>query len=479
MKTRIFLSFFALVIVVSCTNDFDEINQNPNAPENVAPQFLLANVISVVANQNTYEQGFRRSNYLAQFAASVEFERIDRYEMGTNSSYWNTLYQLLNDLESMRNSSMSNEAYGALADILSSYLFSQLTDMWGSVPYSEAINAQNGIVQPNYDTQAFIYTDPEHGILTKLEEAVSILKATDQSIQGDVMYGGNKNRWVRFANSLRVRYYIRIGKRLSDFSALQNLVDSEVFMESNADNAVLPYLGAIPNQFPMSQAALGLYQEHRMTTTVDSILKLWNDPRIKVLYKPTQKSMLDGSPEYRGLQNGQNRETISDKGIDLNDISLFGAVFRDVPDGVDAQFMQYAELQFALAEATERGWINGAVNDYYENGIRASFDYYGVDLPEGYLEQPSVKLNGEDHLTKILTQKWLSLHTNGHEAWFNIRRTGIPNLKPGPDNLNNNKYPVRYLYPESEQATNSENNAEAAARMGGNTINSKGWWEAD
>src|SRR6056297_3967820 len=114
MKNQIILSLLFLSIASACTKDFDNINENPNAPETVAPQFLLANVISVSADQNTYEQGFRLSNYLAQFSASVEFERIDRYEMGTNSSYWQTLYRLLNDLESMRNSATSNEAYGAL-----------------------------------------------------------------------------------------------------------------------------------------------------------------------------------------------------------------------------------------------------------------------------------------------------------------------------------------------------------------------------
>jgi hypothetical protein len=248
-------------------------------------------------------------------------------------------------------------------------------------------------------------------------------------------------------------------------------------MRSNDDNAVVPYLSSDPNQWPMSQAALGLYQEHRMTKTVDSVLTLWDDPRIHVLYKPTQKSVSQGNPVYKGLLNGQDRETISAQGIDLNDISLFGAIFRDVPDGVDAQFMQYAELQFALAEAAQRNYISGDAQAYYERGIAASFEYYGVELPEDYFTRPAVALDGEDDLTKILTQKWLSLINNGHEAWFNVRRTGILHLAPGPDNLNDNRYPVRYLYPESEQATNSKNYQEAASRIGGDNINSKGWWE--
>lgn len=477
MKNIIVVVFALALLLFACDKDFEDINRNPNAPEAIDPQFLLSNVISVAGEENTYAQGFRLSNYLAQFSASVEFERIDRYEMGTNSTYWNTLYTLINDLESIKTNENSNEAYDAVADILRAYLFAQLTDMWGDVPYREAIQYGQQNFTPAYDTQEFIYTDPDEGILSILREAAETLESTAATIQGDVLFGGNLGQWARFANSLRVRYLLRISKRLDDFSALQAIADEGNIMRSNADNAVLPYLAAVPNQFPMSRAALGLYQEHRMTKTADSILTLWDDPRIAVLYKPTQKSVQEGNPMYKGLQNGQNRETISAKGIDLNDISLFGSIFRDVPDGVDAQFMQYAELQFALAEAAERGWITGSDKAYYEAGIAASFEYYGLPLPPDYLSRPAIALDGNDNLTKILTQKWLVLNTNGHEAWFEIRRTGVPQMTPGPDNLNNGRYPVRYLYPESEQATNSNNNAAAAESMGGNTINSEGWWE--
>ncbi len=463
----------------SCTDEFDELNENPNSPEAVDPQFLLANVISVEADQNAFYQGFRLANYIQQFAASVEFERIDRYEMGTNSEYWNTIFQLLSDIKSMRELQGSNEAYNAVGDVMQSFLFSQLTDMWGDVPYTEAVNALDGQFTPAYDTQESIYTDPDTGILAVLERAAATLENSNATINGDVLFNGNLNKWMRFANSLRLRYLMRISKRLTDYSEIQALALSGKLMQSNEDNAVLPYLTSAPNQYPMTLSSLGLYQEHRMTTTVDSVLTLWNDPRANILYKPTQVSVNSGTPEFKGLMNGQDRETIAEKGIDLNDVSLFGAIFRDVPDGVDAQFMQYSEVQFALAEAAERGYITGSVQSYYEAGVRASFEYYGVDVPAGYLVQEAIALNGTDNLNKILTQKWFSLISNGHEAWFNVRRTGIPSLKPGPDNLNDDKYPVRYLYPESEQATNSSNYKIAAERIGGDNINSKGWWEKE
>ncbi len=475
---KILVSFACIsLLAFACTDDFEEINENPNSPENIGPQFLLSNVISVAADKNSYDQGFRLSNYLAQFSASVEFERIDRYEMGTNSDYWNTIFQLLTDIESMKQDAASNEAYRAVGDIMRSYLFSQLTDLWNDVPYTQALQAKEGKYTPAYDTQESIYTNPETGILAVLERSAATLENTMATIQGDMMFNNNLDKWVRFANSLRVRYLMRISKRLTDFSELQALATSGKLMRSNADNALVPYLSSAPNQWPMSQAALGLYQENRMTKTVDSVLTLWDDPRINVLYKPTQKSVSEGNPEYKGLLNGQDRETISAEGIDLNDISLFGAIFRDVPDGVDAQFMQYAELQFALAEAAERNYISGDAQTYYQNGVTASFDYYEVELPADYFTRPPIALDGTDDLTKILTQKWLSLIGIGHEAWFNVRRTGIPKLGAGPDNLNDGRYPVRYLYPESEQATNSSNYQQAASRIGGDDINSKGWWE--
>lgn len=467
-------------IFTACTEDFNEINTNNNNPESVNPQFLLTNVISVSSDLNAYEQGFRQSNYLAQFSASIEFERIDRYEMGSNSGYWNAIFRLLSDIQSIKTSEASNEAYNAVSDVMQSYLFSQLTDLWNDVPYTEALGALEGSFLPKYDTQESIYTDPETGILAILRRAVNTLENTNATIEGDILYNGDLEKWVRFGNSLQVRYLLRISKRLTDFSDLQSLADAGNLMQSNVDNAVIPYLSSAPNQFPLFNASAGIYREHCMTATVDSILSSWNDPRVTVLYNPTAATRNNPVPEYNGLLNGQSTNTISSSGINLSNISLFGSIFRDVPDGVDAQFMQYSEVQFALAEGVARGFITGDANTYYENAIRASFDYYHTPLPTDYLTRPAIALGDTaNDISKILTQKWFSLISVGHEAWFNVRRTGIPNLKPGPDNFNEDKYPVRYLYPESEQATNSVNYQEASERIGGDNINSKGWWEKD
>lgn len=474
----IFFLFFILM-TFSCTENFEDINDNPNAPQEVSPEFLLTNVILEQINEHTYTQGLRFNNYIAQFNSDVEFERIDRYELGSNSGYWNMIFGLLADLESMKELPGYNEAYEGVAEIYKVYLYSQLTDLWGDVPYSEAIQFDELNFTPVYDQQEEIYTNPENGLLARLEAAAFQLENTNETIRGDIMFENDLDQWVRFANSLQVRFRIRISKKFTDFSKLQQLAGEGKLMQSNADNAVVSYLSAAPNQFPLFNAATGIYQGLKMSETFENQLKQWNDPRLSVFFKPTPVSVQEGTPEFKGLQNGLSTQSISERGIDLNDLSILSDRFRAIPNGVDAQIMLYSEVQFALAEAVERSFISGDANEYYQNAIEAHFDYYGTSVPSDYFSQQTVVLSGstQDNLEKILTQKWLSLFMIGHEAWFNIRRTGIPNLEPGPDNFNEGRYPVRYLYPESEQAVNKENYDAAVESIGGNNINSKNWWE--
>ena len=212
-----------------------------------------------------------------------------------------------------------------------------------------------------------------------------------------------------------------------------------------------------------------------MSHTISNIFEQLNDPREAVFFKPTNTSVAAGNPDYKGLPNGLSRA--SQNQFDFNDISLLGSILRDVPDEVDALFIQASEVYFILAEATSRGLITGDVNNYYEKGIRTSMNYYRLESADTYLNQTSVALNGDNDLEKILTQKWIANFLNGYEAWFDIRRTGIPSLPISPDNLNQGLYPVRYTYPESEQAVNGVNYQAAVDRIGGDTYNSKGWWE--
>ena len=251
---------------------------------------------------------------------------------------------------------------------------------------------------------------------------------------------------------------------------MQDILNGGMVMNSNADNGTIDYLTSAPNQWVIFNEREGRYTDVRMSATIDTILNGLSDPRVDVLFKPTAVS----PTEYKGLPNGLSRD--SQTAYNLSDISLVGAFFRDIPDGPSANFMHYSELQFAMAEAAERGLLSGPASGYYEEGIRASFEYYGLTVDASYLSAPGVVLDGTNNLERILTQKWVSLFLVGHEAWFNIRRTGYPVLEIPADNLNGNVFPVRYRYPESEQAVNGANYSAAVGSLGADDYNQASWW---
>ncbi|MEL6673800.1 MAG: SusD/RagB family nutrient-binding outer membrane lipoprotein [Bacteroidota bacterium] len=462
-----------LLAATGCKESFQEVNQNPNAPEQVDAQFLLSNVLWQAAN-NQMMQGWLGGNFLAQQASNLEFLPIDRYDLGSNTELWNATYRLLNDLQAMQEVAPDNDAYQAVGMIMKAYLGAMLTDLWNDVPFSQAIQAKDGNFTPVYDTQEEIYTG-ENGVLDLLEKAVPLLKSTADRLEGDIMYGGDLSAWVRFANSLRLRYLIRISGQVEVSSEVSALLASGELIEAADENAAVPYLSSAPNQWFIFNERDGRYSDVRMSARIQTVFDQLDDPRAAAYFKPTLTSVANGNPAYRGLPNGLSRE--SQNAYNLSDISLLGARFRDMPDGLDAIFIGYPEVQFLLAEATQKGLISGDTKAFYEAGISAAFAQYAVALPVGYFSRGEVSLDSGVALEKILTQKWLALFMQGYEAWIEVRRTGYPVLEVPKDNLNNDVFPVRFRYPESEQAANGANYAQAVSRIGGDSHNSKGWWE--
>lgn len=463
-----------MTLLVGCSKDLSSVNENPNAPEKVDPQFLLSNVLYQSAKNNA-EEGWKNGNLLAQFTSNIEFFPIDRYDVGTNTELWNATYRLLNDVSAIRSSPASNNAYEGIALILKSQLASLLTDLWTDVPYSQAVKGSSeDIFSPEYDKQQDIYLSAG-GILDNLDKAIAGLSATTDPVKGDILYKGDLSKWVRFASALKLRYLMRISAKVDVAPQLKQLVAQDRLFRNNGDNAVIPFLASAPNQWFLINEREGRYADVRMSRTSENIMTPLSDSRLGVYFKPTAASVSAGSPAFKGLPNGLSRE--SQNAYNFNDISLIGKLFRDDPQGVNAPLMTYAEQEFLLAEAAHKKLITSDASQHYNRAIQASHEYYRIAVGNDYLNRNEVALNGINDLNKIMTQKWISNFLNGYEAWFDIRRTGIPSLAIPKDNLNADKYPVRFRYPDIEQAANKANYAQATERIGGNTYNSKGWWE--
>jgi hypothetical protein len=254
-------------------------------------------------------------------------------------------------------------------------------------------------------------------------------------------------------------------------------------MESNADNGVYTFAASNPDQFPNYSARIGSFNEFRASKTLVDTLKNYNDPRLSVFFRDTPGSMGTDTAIIRGIPNGLDDVIAQTIYGGQQNHSQIGRIFYEdaiTPAGLTIAkgvIMTYAELQFLLAEAAQRGWITGNAGNYYAIGIDASFEFYGLDTPDGYLDQPAVAYQGSDTelRRKIGVQKWISFYFTGMEAWFDWRRTGFPALEPAVSNQNDDKIPVRFVYPFIEQSINGANREEAVNRMGGDDINSRMW----
>jgi hypothetical protein len=376
------------------------------------------------------------------------------------------------------------DSYKGVSLILQSLMYQQLTDIYGDIPFSEAVSAraEEAVLQPAYDAQRDVYM----GIITKLKEANTLLSANDlPSIKGDIIHNGDLENWRKFGNSLLLRVYMRLSNvepQIARDGIKEIAENPSAFpvINSNAENTTLTYLANNPNVFPLSEASgyrVGSFNEYRMSETLELLMKDLDDPRMRVWFNPTSNSVNEGTAEWAGMLNGVVDGTAySYKGGDKF-LSKFSDMFFFEPNSVEGMIMMHSEVEFIFAEAAQRGWISSDAKTHYENGIKSNFEYWGVDLPADYLERAGVAY--DDNLETIMTQKWLALFYIDYQGFCEFKRTGYPDvIVPGPDAFYDT-YPSRFIYPSNEQAANNENRLAAISNMGASQddIRTPVWWE--
>lgn len=479
-----FLGFsMSLVLVTACTSDFEEINKNPNGPVEVPSYLLLPSIAEATADQlySTFLGGDMGSCWI-QHWAKVQYNEEERYNPRVTSinNWWNLLYaRSLQDVKTMHDRAIAedNQKVRGIALIWHSYIFSLLTDSYGDIPYSQALRAGEGITNPAYDEQSAIYP----ALIDSLESAVTYL-AGNGSVPAvnDIVYGGDVTKWAKFANSLRFRLLMRMSGKANVAAELQAIVNEGNVFSSNADNAQLNYLGQNPNANPIWNTVIFTTRlEWRINETLVTAMTNLSDPRLSVYAQPNNAGII------RGCAPGILNPTV--EGYDYANTSLFGEYF--LQPSTPAVFMDYAQLNFLMAEAAVKGYISGgntAAANYYNAGVAASFDTYNgfvnedgsvVNMSAGvYLAGADVAFDPTRALEQIGTQSWIALYGQGVEAWTEWRRTGFPALSPAIDPINITTIPTRYTYPADEQNLNGANYSAAAAKMGSDELTTKVWW---
>jgi hypothetical protein len=470
----------ALALALSaCDDGLTDINENPNAPEDVGPDLLFPQG-TVRAVQTIRGGGWdlHLTSLWAQHFAKIQYVDEDFYEIRStsNETYWIQLYAgALEDLvDAERRALRANRPnQAAPAMIMKAWTFGAMTDMWGDIPFTQANKGDSGVTAPVYDTQEDVYA----GISDMLQEAVGMIPGTGLGYAGaDPIYGGDVALWEKFANSLRARY----GLRLSEVAA--TTAQSEVVaalaagvFTSLADQAELHWPGDGTNDHPIyTNNVTGNRDDHRISRTMVDTLKRLNDPRLPFYAQlPSDPSVTT----YVGVENGLSSDSAGKLG--LGKTSRIGTLFAYQADAPSI-LMSYWEVLFIRAEAAARGWTAENAATLYADAIRANMRWLGISDADiaTYLAQASVVYNPARGLEQIALQKWISLYGQGSEAFAEWRRTGYPGLTPGPASITQPRSVARRLtYPLIEQSLNKSSHDEAVSRQGGADITDRVWWD--
>jgi hypothetical protein len=469
MKHKMLSALAALLVGSAACGDITDINVNPNGPVDVPPPSILPAALQSSLTDYVLSDGFnvRYGGLWVQHTSEIQYRDEDKYivRSGTTGG-WGNYSGALEDYQRMINKGIADATpnWEAVGRIMRAYIFSEMTDAMGDLPYSAALKGDSvGCVtclQPTYDKQSDIY----NALFTELTTAAGLIDPPGVGFAtGDLVYDGNMARWRRLANSLRLRLAIHIQKANPTKAAAEAAaaVAAGVFT-SNADNAGLSYLSSNPNQNPIYRNRyIAARDDYGMSQTLVDSMRSWNDPRLPVYAQPNDTGA------YMGLQNG----LLDGAGPPIKYVSRFGAYWRETP-AADMYFMTYAEVLLLQAEAAQRGWISGNAATLYNAAITASMEQHGVDAADiaAYLAQARVTYaGGAAGLTQIAYQLWVSLYMNGMEAWTQWRRTQVPSLQPGPDARGTralNAIPERMPYDDQELVLNGANVTAAVSSQG-------------
>ena len=475
MKNIYKVSLLAVLVFLgyACDGDFEEINTNPNDPAAVSSGLLLADAQRLATNQlySTFVGGDMGSCWSQQWS-KVQYNDEERYQPRGSviQSVWDVFYEdVAADSRKMYELAQTegNTNMMAVARVMEAYGFSVLTDVFGDVPYSEALAAEAGIIKPVYDEQAAVYT----GIIALLTEAETLFASGTGEIgstggTSDLIYGGDASKWRKLGNSLHFRVLMRQSGVVDVSSQLQALVSAGNMFTSNADDAGVQYLEADPNANPIYETIVfGTRGEFKVCDVLVNMLTTNGDPRLPVYVGENDNGELRGKPA--GIAD------VPSDDYGYGNVSPVGDAYLEAT--APGFIMTYSQLAFLHAEAAVRNLISGDAQTWFQAGIDASLTNVVNNLPAGSYSETLTGTQAQQ-LEQIANQEWLALYCQGVEAWTEWRRTGYPTLSPAADAVIST-IPTRYTYPAGEQTLNATNYAAAVASQGEDRLSTSVWWD--
>ncbi|MCF6296789.1 MAG: SusD/RagB family nutrient-binding outer membrane lipoprotein [Flavobacteriaceae bacterium] len=449
------IMFIFVLLLSGCSDSIEGINSDPLAAIKIEPGLLFPQVfLSGISAQRTVESNAinmqaQQWSTIVGFGVFVNPERYTISPNTTNNIWVGYFTNGLRNLQQMRiltetNNPTATNIIGQ-AKVIEAFIFLNLTQIFGDIPFSEAQNV-NEFPNPNFDTQE----EALRGMVVLLDEAlVNLANPTEIIVDGDLLYGGDRESWIRFANSLKLRILMIIANvDPSVASEIQNTANQPL-ITSNEFVAKLDFIDTSGNENPIwrtiDRFAGGVNDFWGAGIALVDIMNTSDDPRRATYFD-----------DVNGAYIGQQQGVFSSAGISSVSLKIMNPTMPDI-------YATAAETHFYLAEAVLQGWITGDADAHYKAGIQTSLDFYDGSAGEildadktTFMASPKATLAGDDMATamkKIHEEIYVSNFTRGLAAWTNWRRNKTPNFEL-PVGAVLNTTIRRYQVPLSEITSN-------------------------
>lgn len=472
---KIIILFALLIIGYSCSDSFFDINQDPNNPSDATVQLVLPTGLSsscYVIDGWWQIVGGLWAQHWTQSTGASQYRDVEDYQI-TSSSFDRQFSELyagaLNDLEFVKKKSLSEEnyTYYLMATVTQSYVFQVLADLYDQIPFSEALKGDEGIILPKYDNGQDVYDS----LIVRIDKALSYdITTSNNQTPGadDLFFKGNMTHWVEFANSLKLKIFMRqVYARESVAKAGITAMISDGASFLTADVAMTQFANEQNRRNPVYETGVDRLSGNisGSRTTVGYLVDN-DDVRLDYLYnKPS------AGGNHNTLVQGDYKNSTP---TNISGLSTPKLAYSD-----GAYLMTVAEVKFLLAEAAIR-WPELGLNakTYYDAGVTAAYAKYGLSakaataIATGGAYAFNTSGSFEAKLQQIIVQKWLSMvNSQGIEAWQEYNRTGYPVLSPSLNNSTGGQMPKRFLFSSDERASNPLN---VPAKK---EVYEKVWWD--
>ena len=519
---KIFKLFLVVCLLsaTSCDNDLTEINQNPNGvdPSQGNPSFLLTQVMVNTA----LDVGSK--GYSGELSAFVQYTQKDSW--GNNNydwdgSGWNTYYGNLRSakLALQRSQELGYTLHEAIAQILMAQNFVSLADYYGDVPYTDAVQADEDVILPTYDSQEAVYK----GAIADFVAAAASISNNMGNLEAfgasqDIFFEGDAEKWMKYANSMALRYYMRLSEKDPSYAqAGVTATLAKPLISSVDEECALAYIGTSDGTSQPSNSSTGgasAFNRVKPCTTFTDRLRELDDPRASVWFAPvaipikvvpaadvpggeddvvvdgvryineetlaanglkiydknTWKadrlaglSLIDTSSTYVGLPVSYQGSEPYTYNLNPNPVQGGGNVhvslMNDQFKEASGEFLKARVMSYAeVCFLKAEAALRGWGSDAegnYNKGVQASLDTWGIG--DEYADYiDNAEVAYNGTLAQIMEQKWIANFATASESYLDWRRTGLPDLQTGPFALSS-VIPVRFQYPDEERNINEAN----------------------